>query len=286
MNKLITTELGGHPLTLNDLAFIQDTYSEAITGVLLGLSEPTNRGYILSGCELTFNAGTNSWWISQGYAVIKLYITAEIFYVPEHNTGLTTLGSDPYWAVMETNAPPSPVTYKNLNVKNVHKQRRLTVSVTPQTLLFPALRETPQLINVTKNRIWGQRVQFNHMNSWVPGVNPVPNGSYSVEGKRVFMCGDIRYSGSSRPTINQPFTVLPPELRPAANHMFTCLVSAGWEASANYTTMLGFSSNVPKQTWVRIQTDGNCYADPVNIGFNYTSPNASIVLDGVSWLLP
>lgn len=284
MNKLITTELGGHPLTLNDIGFIQDAYSDSFNGILVGLSEISNRGYILSGCELYHNSGTGTWWISEGYTVIKLLNYAEVFHVAEHNLGVANLGSNPWWVLQETNVAPSPVTYKNLNAKNVHKQRRLTVAANSQTAWYPAYRETPQWINVMKNRIWGQRIQFNHMNSWVPGVNPVPNGSYSVEGKRVFLSGDIRYSGSSKPTNNLPFTVLPPELRPADNHMFNCLVSTGWNASNGYVN--SFSHNLPKLTWVRIQTDGNCYADPVNFGLNYTSPNASIVLDGVSWLLP
>ncbi len=285
MNKLITTELGGHPLTLNDLGFMQDTYSDSFNGILVGLSEPTNRGYILSGCELYHNTGTNTWWISEGYAVIKLLNYAEIFHVAEHNLGVANLGSNPWWVLQETNVAPSPVTYKNLNAKNVHKQRRLTVAVNAQTAWFPTYHETPQWVNVMKNRIWGQRIQFNHMNGWVPGVNPVPNGSYSVEGKRVFMCGDIRYTGTTAPSPNQPFTVLPPELRPADSHMFSCLVTRGWDLTTNYPKMMHPTRR--KYTWVRIQTDGNCFAEHVNVAYG-VSPDTdlTILLDGVSWLLP
>lgn len=284
MNKLITTESGGHPLTLDDFGFIQGAYREAFAGLLMGLSESTNRGYKLIGCETYYNSGTNTLWISEGYMVIKLGALTELYHVKHHDLGVANFTGDPYWAYVEEAVAPSPVTYKNLNIKNVHKKGTLTLSPTFQTMLFPRYSETPNWERALKNWFWKPKVQFQHMNGWIPGVNPVPNGSYSVEGKRVFLCGDIRYSGTTVPSPNLPFTVLPPELRPADSHMFMCLVTAGWNGGSN--TLALMHGGALKQTWVRIQTDGNCFADPVNVAYNTQSPNFSIVLDGVSWLLP
>lgn len=284
MNRLITTETGGHPLTLDDLGFIQNAYRETFVGLLMGLSESANRGYRLVGCETYLNSGTNTLWINEGYVVIKLGIATELFHVKHHNLGVASFGVDPFWKYVEEDIAPSPVTYKNLNIKNVHKKGTLTLVPTAQTFLFPKYSETPTWESSLKNWFWKPKTQFPHLNGWIPGVNPVPNGSYSVEGKRVFLSGDIRYSGTTLPVPNKPFTILPPELRPASNHMFTCLVTNGWNGTNNYTTMM--HGNAPKQTWVRIQTDGNCYADPVNIAYSAQSPNFSILLDGVSWPLP
>lgn len=287
MNKLITTELGGHPLTLDDLEFIQSAYREAFAGLLLGLSEQNNRGFRLTGCELYLNTVTNTMWLSQGYVVVKVGNMTEIYHVPDHNLGVASFSADPFWKYEEKDVAPSPVTYKNLNQKYVHKKGTLTLSPTFQTFLFPRYSDTPLWEHALKNWLWKPRVHFNNLNSWAPGINPVPNGSYSVEGKRVFMSGDIRYTGATLPTVNQPFTILPPEVRPAESHMFNCLVTLGWDDTKNELKTEPHA--IAKQmAWVRIQTDGRCFAERINhtgsyIGF---SANASILLDGVSWLLP
>ncbi len=283
MNKLITTESGGHPLTLDDLGFIQGAYTEALAGLLGGISESNIRCYSLLGCDMYYNTGTNTMWLREGYVVIKVGYAAEVYHVKHHNLGVASFSADPYWAYVEEDAPPTPVTYKNLSLKYVHKKGTLTLKPSFHTFFFPKYSDTPMWQQTLKNWLWQPRQQFAHLNGWISGTNPVPNGSYNVEGKRVFLSGDIRYSGSSLPAVNLPFTVLPPELRPATNHMFNCLVTNGWNATNNYLTLM--HGGAPKYAWVRIQTDGNCYADPVNVAYSSQSPNYSILLDGVSWPL-
>lgn len=274
MNKLITTESGGHPLTLDDLGFIQDAYREALAGLLIGLADTNNKGYRLLGCDIYYNQGTGTMWIREGYVAIRVAYTAEVYHVKHHNLGVASFNSDPYWAAVQEDVPPTPVTYKNLSLKYVHKKNTLTLKPSFHTFAFPRYSDTPLWGQALKQWFWKPRTHFQYLNGWIPGNNPVPNGSYNVEGNRVFLSGDMLYTGTPTPVPNLPFTILPPELRPADNHMFNCLVTSGWNATNNYVGPMNGSAK--RYTWVRIQTDGYCYADPLN---------NSIVLDGVSWSL-
>ena len=283
MNKLITTEPGGHPFMLEDLGFIQNAYTEAFAVMIRGLSESSNPGYRLIGCDLIYNPFTSTVWVNSGYVALKAN-TAQIYPVETHDTGVASLSGPFYWSVEEFSVAPSPVAYKAIGpAKHVHIRNKLKLSGTPSGL--PSYANTPMWLDTLKNTLWKPTAQIALINNWAYGMNPVPNASLSVEGKRVFMCGDIRYMGTTAPTVNAPFYVLPPHLRPADNHMFICLVSLPFNETNKYVSTLHMGT-VPRQTWVRIQKDGNCYADPINVAYTSQSQNFSIVLDGVSWLLP
>lgn len=154
MNNLKLDEQGGHPLTLDDLAFLQHAYTEAFKNVLIGLDEGVSVGYKLFGATAYYDGSTDTMWLSEGAVVIRYSNLAEVFYVPNHNTGIAPADfNNPYWRDDISNLAPSPVTYKNLAAKNVHKQRRLTLGVTGNNILYPRYNEVKDFTTVLKNKI-------------------------------------------------------------------------------------------------------------------------------------
>lgn len=113
MKQLITTEVGGHPLTLEDFGFIQNAAKEAIEAVCLPFAH-----CIISGCTLSVSGGT--WQCSAGW--INLF--GFLYKVPAHDTTLPAANATPQnalyaWTQQQTMSP-SPVVYHDLTTKNVH----------------------------------------------------------------------------------------------------------------------------------------------------------------------
>lgn len=76
MNKLINPN-GGMPLELDDLIFIQDSFKDALKGVLHEFTRAEFGNVILSGCEVT-NLGGGNYSISSGYVMLGY----EVCFVP------------------------------------------------------------------------------------------------------------------------------------------------------------------------------------------------------------
>ena len=124
MRKLVLNQTGGHKLTLNDADFIDGKINELADAL-------ASHGYlcILSGCVLWQNVGSGTWHITAGYAILF----GGVFEVQAGDTGLanaTEPTTNTYFQVIETVASPSPVTYKNLAVRNVHYTRKAVVNTT------------------------------------------------------------------------------------------------------------------------------------------------------------
>ncbi len=124
MIKHVFTFTGGHKLTLNDAKSLDDKMNEIATAL-------ASHAYlaILSGIKMEVNVVTNKWHNTDGYVVIL----GELFYVPAGNTGLSstvplTTATALYFSQVETVRAPSPVTYKNLVVRNVHFSRTAVLS--------------------------------------------------------------------------------------------------------------------------------------------------------------
>jgi len=72
MNKLLipSTNIGGHPLTLNDLRFLQDAILDALKGLGAGFGNALDDTYILAGCEVVL-AGVLTYNVAEGYMLYK-----------------------------------------------------------------------------------------------------------------------------------------------------------------------------------------------------------------------
>lgn len=119
------TDSARMPIKSGTLAFLQQAYGEALTGIIVSLIGPTyspSTMYVLSGCVNT-GAGSN-YTISSGY----VFFNGEIYSVP--SAGFSTTGTDvPIFVLLvnqfTTNA--DPVTFTDSSVKNVHNIRQVLV---------------------------------------------------------------------------------------------------------------------------------------------------------------
>lgn len=287
MNKLDLSYSGGHPLSLDDLKHMQSAYTELCRA--LGNMFPAN---ILSGCNLYQSGGT--WWVNSGY----IGLLGEVYTVDAHSTGLVDSNPAPknniYANVVETVESPSPVVYQNLVSRNVHFRRRIVFNTTPTLFNYASL---PNYTDQILNTIYKTPVQLTLINDWTFGNNDVPNAHLKVEGKRVYLFGDIRFAGTgyvpSSGNPNLPFFIIPTELRSSYNHQFIVLSSNGWDNDAKVLTngiqnaqSFGMATDWsdpgnlgPHAAWVVIKSNGECYTNP-------NASNMSICLDGISWPLP
>lgn len=116
--KKLNLSTGGHPFQVDDLTTLQDGIIEALRGVVDGLGS-NNQAFILQGCTqtgLTINAGFIFW-------------NGEIYPVDTHPKPGLFLGAQYYWQVQEVVLSPSPVTYQDSTIHNVHVRRRMHLVV-------------------------------------------------------------------------------------------------------------------------------------------------------------
>ncbi len=95
MNKLITTDVGGMPIVLDDIRWEQDANRDAIFGIMsaFGITKPTS--FILSGCAVSIVGSTYSW--TDGY----LSLEGEICKVVAGSVTLAAT-TTAKWSVVET----------------------------------------------------------------------------------------------------------------------------------------------------------------------------------------
>lgn len=244
MKFLKTTEREGHPFTLDDAGFIQDAFKDAFSGLLKGFNG-ANNSFIITGCELGIVSGNLI--LSAGWVCLN----GEIHQVDTANFGGVAFSPPaPYWVLTESALPPSPVYYQDSSLKNVHLNRKATLSGTNPggAILYSATKRLHELVSLMGDKMGSL---FTLTNSWVAGAMPVSDPGYEVEGKRCFLYGDIRFSGAV-PLTNAPFATLPVGARPARATTYPATIGTGF--ANNYVQNTGAS-------WVFINTAGECYAD-------------------------
>lgn len=209
MNKINYGTNGGMPITQDHLAFMQDGVTEAIKGLLLGLATSGAKGYILRGCT-TYASGGNL-WINEGYCVIQFANNAEIFYVPNHDLGVPSNTTGLYWKLVETNAAPSPVTFKDQSSQNIHKQRRLTLATTT-TNFYPLYSETPALIDHLGERLGAIDTVYQVGNA---NAAAWQNGNGGLLRYYKDKLGNVHLFGYIEPTtVDSPILTMPAGFRP------------------------------------------------------------------------
>lgn len=63
MHKLILNNTGGHPLTLDDLDFEQESSRDAISGIVSAMKSQGQEHFILSGCQQQADESITAGWI-------------------------------------------------------------------------------------------------------------------------------------------------------------------------------------------------------------------------------
>jgi len=124
MKKLITTDLGGHPVYYTDFEFVQEMIRELVEGVYGYLDEA--KVTILKGCELTISTDGYTISVTEGYA----FYDGEIFHISAHeSTGETPEVAK--WIVSEDYDSRGTKTFKNETVKDVYLVRELVIDYLP-----------------------------------------------------------------------------------------------------------------------------------------------------------
>lgn len=181
MNKFDTTQSGGHPLTLNDFDFIQKSWIEGFKCLSNILQLPSDEGlepsYIIAGCEKT-NPSAGLWQISEGFVVVK----GELCYVPQHNVSFSNINDPLYWLVEQTIVEPSPVQYKDFNVKDVHLQRVAKATTTTTDVLYNPEQNVKNRLDKIQR---GQSGSLTLLNGWSGSID------YRVKHGMVFLYGEI-----------------------------------------------------------------------------------------------
>lgn len=187
MNKLETSLLGGHPLTLDDFTFLQEAVHDGFKALSNILSDPNNPSlepsYIIKGCEKTLQSA-GIWQINAGYIVIS----GEVCYVPQHTVSFSDEADPLYWIIEQSAVAPSPVEYRDLQLQEVHLQRIAKVSTTTSLLPFESTLTVRALLDRRQRRGSGT---FTLINGWEGAV------SYTIAHGRIHLHGFINCSSNT-----------------------------------------------------------------------------------------
>jgi hypothetical protein len=121
MNKLLTTDIGGLPITLNDIRWNDDAYREALTSVLLAFGN----NFIVQGCAVD---GDN---IAAGYIMLN----GELLKVDAH-----AKASEGFFEKITTLDPSGVKEYKLGQTVSVRQKNRATATADAGNLKFDGLR--------------------------------------------------------------------------------------------------------------------------------------------------
>lgn len=114
--NLFSPKTGGHPLYLDDLVFLQTAYAE-IFGGIAGYFSPTGNSIIWG---IVVNTSGSNITYTNGFVMLN----SEVFRVPAGSFPNSFNPADQLYFLPEQVAiPPSPDTYEDQSLKNVHFQR-------------------------------------------------------------------------------------------------------------------------------------------------------------------
>lgn len=131
MNKLITTNVGGHPWTLDDFRFEQDANRNAFLALAGAFGINNEDGYILQGATVTFS-GPN-YDVAAGYITLQ----GEIFEVLAASVPPPGGGQRLVWAIDSSFDPAGNKTYDSGGTFDTYELRRahvISAIVNPSSL--------------------------------------------------------------------------------------------------------------------------------------------------------
>lgn len=179
MKKLVTTT-GGHPLRLDDVKLLQDATIEGTIATVDAICRTyATTGVYLSGVNFTV-VGLNT-TASAGY----IYYQGEIYPVDLQTVTVAIGGGlTRYWEIVEEVMAPSPVTYKDTTVHDVHIRRKAVISdlASPPTEGFTlsTVLRIEQIMGSPKNSIMPYYGPTSHFNGSGDGINGTPVYGYAL----------------------------------------------------------------------------------------------------------
>lgn len=179
MKKLVTTT-GGHPLRLDDIKLLQDAHIEGTAGMLEGFCFGySSTGVYLSGAEL--NVSGLNLTCTAGY----IYWNGEIYPVDAQSTPLAmTSGFTRYWQIQQEVLAPSPATYQDTTVHNVHIKYKavLTSAATLPANSFAVANvvRLGQIVGLPKHSIIPYYGPTTHFNGVGDGIGGTPVFGYAL----------------------------------------------------------------------------------------------------------
>lgn len=169
MNKLITTNNGGFPFTLDDLRWLENGLTDALKGIVNHVS--STEVLILSGCEYNEQqlSDTDQLVMTAGY----VYFNGEIYKVDAVNATLSS-GNTFYWDLKVTNDPAGNLTFEDTNTYDVYQIREFEVK---QAASVPAgkveVTDEKTIFSVFRDKLRSSSSFDSPMNSYNPGYSDV-----------------------------------------------------------------------------------------------------------------
>lgn len=142
MNKFITTDVGGLPLVLNDLRFIDAAYRLGFYGLASAFGITPADSFVLSGCALTIGISGSDLIYDNTAGYICL---AGEIYAVDAQTGLTvTSGNSARWDVITSNDAAGAKVFKDGTTYQTYQVRKAKLISSADTSKMPA--NAPSLI--------------------------------------------------------------------------------------------------------------------------------------------
>jgi hypothetical protein len=189
--KKLDIKLGGHPLTGDDLLFLQSSITEGLTALAQGLAGPF---FVISGVNISISGGTITW--TAGW----IYMAGEICQV---DSGSATFASNDTFVIVETADTAGDVTYEDLNTESTYLIRKATIQGNAGgTYLYT---------NLNRLRNFNDRSVFSYGGSWT-SAGSVAFAYLDITGKTCLR-GNVVISSYS-PTPDANITTLAAKYRP------------------------------------------------------------------------
>lgn len=306
MKKIVTTELGLHPLTLQDFDFMQKAYLEGFSELIksiIGGAYPC----ILQGMDLSINTIGLHPFTMTTYTISKglFFDGQDMIILPQDSTVFVSSpfinNNTLYIDSFVNNSVLPPVAYKNGQLKYVYTQKYATVSTIQSSSLSVDYFRLSRLQDILASRIgynpesfeplvsnWNQKVmasisntnvtQFSLINGWTWGNNFIPNASYMTWGKEVKLCGDVKeISNNSSPNIwRVPDALIP---RGGGSRIFLAPCSNNFNASTSTPP-----ANKGTIMLMVYKTNNIWYLAVESLSYYRSIGSPSIILDSISWL--
>lgn len=128
MNKLNTIAIGGHPIELDDLRWMDESYRNAFFGILSAFGISPAETFVLSGCVKTITGSTVT--VTEGY----LSIAGEVLFLPAQSYAVPSGVDEDYFELDISYDPTGLETFENGTPHNTYEIRNAKISVgTPTT---------------------------------------------------------------------------------------------------------------------------------------------------------
>ena len=127
MKNILTTLLGGHPITFEkDIEFIQEQIVDLVKGILGHLVETAWVPTVLNGCEMSVDVG-GTVSMTEGWVYVNYYGHPKIYKVEAHQSIPTGApGENLYWKFVTSYDARGNKTFEDQTVKDTFYVRKLT----------------------------------------------------------------------------------------------------------------------------------------------------------------